>query len=402
MNILAVSVDYFPKLGGISLMTHHLCNALGSMHDVRLLAPSDAEIPESYSDVSYELVVDEDSNPRIREGQDFHGEMARIVKLVSQLHVDKQIDRILLFHPFYYGPPLQQFARANGIPASCYIHGFELRSQLIKPPNWRETLFFRKRSLGLRATTIDLVRNIDEILVNSSVTGQIVREAGRAKYHITGCGVSTADITDHWIDASSKDVCGWQLKKKLGFPADAFLICFVGRVVPSKNVPYLIRVLEQCPDDVHLAICGNGNTAELEEQIKVSRVGSRVRVLGEISETSKWDYLGSADVLALPSIILPGGQIEGFGIVMLEATLRGAAVVVSQHGGMQDFVLDRNGFYIDTEKPESCARLIAELKSAPQVRLEAVARAQKLLLEKLTWQKIGDRITSNWQRSDIR
>lgn len=398
MNILAVSVDYFPKLGGISLMTHHLCNALSEDHNVRLLAPKDAVVLDAYEPACYELVVDRESNPKVREGADYPCEVQRIHSLVDQLHKHQPIDHILLFHPFYYGPALLQFAVKMKVRTSCYIHGFELRSQLIKQPTIRDRIpIQRSKLLSLRASTIDLVRNVDEVLVNSSVTGELVQEAGRKQFHITGCGVPIDDVNDRWIAAQDKTVQARKLKLELGYPTDSFLVCFVGRIVPSKNVSYLLKVIAQSAEDTYLAVCGNGNLKELQQQARVLDIEDRVRILGGISEAEKWDYLGAADALTLPSIILPGGQIEGFGIVMLEATLRGAAVVVSEHGGMQDFVLDRNGFYVDVNQPTSFAKLIEQLKGNPLLLQQTVARAQMLLREKLTWGRIATRITENWE-----
>lgn len=397
MNILAVSVDYFPKVGGISLMTHHLCNALAEEHSVSLLAPKDAGLPGGFTPGRYELIVDSDSNPRLREGAEYPGEVHRIITLVEKLHQQHPIDHVLLFHPFYYGPPLLKFARQNKVEASCYIHGFELRSQLLKTPTIRDHLPFNQpKLLSLRASTIDLVRNIDEVLVNSSITGALVQEAGRKDFHITGCGVDSDDVDRLWISSEEKDDKSGKLKEKLGYPQGSFVMCFVGRIVPSKNIPYLLNVLAQSSDDTFLAVCGDGNLKEVKQQAEVLGVESRVRFLGSVSEQDKWDYLGAADALTLPSIILPGGQIEGFGIVMLEATLRGATVVVSEYGGMQDFVLDRNGFYIDVDHPNSFVQLIEQLKQNPALRKQTVARAQMLLREKLTWSRIASRITENW------
>jgi len=119
-----------------------------------------------------------------------------------------------------------------------------------------------------------------------------------------------------------------------GLPENAFVIATIGRVVPRKRMPDLVRVLKACNEpSMHLLVIGDG--PELGAVTQVAHelgIAARVHCAGEVSEHHKFAALSIADVFASTS------QHEGFGLVFLEAMASGLPVVCYDCGGQSDFL----------------------------------------------------------------
>ncbi|WP_299593140.1 glycosyltransferase family 4 protein [uncultured Microbulbifer sp.] len=379
-KLLILSVDYFPKIGGISLMTHHLANGFCQIGwDVTVVAPRDALVPADYK-ASYSLAVDFESKPNCRANFSGLKERKRIFKYLSSLG---RFDHILLLHPFYYGSAALEYARKSSTKISCYFHGFELNSQLIhRDKITQKVLGFLTNVKSLKQLTLGLVKKVDFIFTNSSETAELVRKVRTSNLYITGCGLDVDTVSEKLLSRRclSQTGRGSLSGKTLGF---------IGRLVESKNVRFLLDLLRFLPD-FSLIVVGTGPEREsLEERALTLGVEKQVKWLGKVAEEDKWDAIDQMDLLCLPSRRLEGGQVEGFGIVMLEATLRGVPIAVSHEGGMKDFVLCNNGIYLDIKNKKNSAEVISSFLADHDRVDRAVNNAQLLLTEKLTYKKIA-------------
>ncbi|WP_444904973.1 glycosyltransferase family 4 protein [Microbulbifer sp. CnH-101-E] len=383
-SLLIVSVDFFPKIGGISLMTHHLANGFCQIGwDVTVIAPADALIPEDYT-ASYNLVVDRDSYPSSRGGLKGLKEKQRI-KLF--LGAAGSFDHVLLLHPFYYGAAALEYAKENGIKISCYFHGFELKSQLLHKDNmlsWFMGLISPVKTL--RQQTLSLVKNVDYVLTNSSETSGVVFSRRRKNVYITGCGLDVEVYKEKKISVSDRKVDSKSSE-------DEATLGFVGRLVESKNVIFLIDILELLPNFKLLVVGDGPERGRLESRAKLLGVNARITWLGGVSEEKKWEAIDSMDLLCLPSKRLKKGQVEGFGIVMLEATMRGVPVAASHEGGMRDFILENNGIYLDINHKRNSAETISSYLGCKEAIVDSVGNAQKLIEASLTYDKIAENIS---------
>ncbi len=148
-----------------------------------------------------------------------------------------------------------------------------------------------------------------------------------------------------------------------GLPEDAFVIVTVGRMVPRKSTPDLVRVLKTCNKqarslDIHLAIVGDGPQLQDVQQTAMEMgVADKVHCLGELSEAQKFAVLGVADVFASAS------QHEGFGLVFLEAMAAGLPVVCYDRGGQTDFLDDgATGHVVPLNDRDRMVRAILDLR----------------------------------------
>ena len=105
--------------------------------------------------------------------------------------------------------------------------------------------------------------------------------------------------------------------------------------------------------DALLAIAGSGPLEkECKELVQTLGLSDKVRFLGPIPHTRLRAVYASADVFAAPSITTKSGDVEGFGLVILEAMSSGLPVVASRSGGITDIITEGENGLLAAERDE--------------------------------------------------
>jgi glycosyltransferase involved in cell wall biosynthesis len=90
-----------------------------------------------------------------------------------------------------------------------------------------------------------------------------------------------------------------------------------------------------------------------------------VKILGEVDEHTKESLYREATIFLMPNIAVPG-DMEGFGLVCVEAAARGLPVVAAKLEGIQDAVIDGvTGTFFFTEDASDALRAIDMALSEP-------------------------------------
>ena len=149
--------------------------------------------------------------------------------------------------------------------------------------------------------------------------------------------------------------------KKKGKPVIGTLTRFNKR----KNVPNIIKALKSLREKYHLDfiyyLAGNGlEKRRILQELK--RAKFEWKYFGEISDDEKnKEFYPSLDVFVMPPLELPN-DVEGFGIVYLEANACGIPVVASKTGGAREAVKEGvSGIFADPTNPEDIAAKIIEV-----------------------------------------
>jgi colanic acid/amylovoran biosynthesis glycosyltransferase len=149
------------------------------------------------------------------------------------------------------------------------------------------------------------------------------------------------------------------------------LVLFVGRLVENKGCAYLLkamRAVRHAHPDAALAIIGDGPLrGELEYIAKEMRIGN-VQFLGTQPPEIIRHWLNRARVFCVPSIEIPTGASEGFGLVFAEAQSMGVPVVSFKTGGIPEAVADgRTGLLASQGDWRGLAAQIDFLLSTPDL-----------------------------------
>jgi phosphatidylinositol alpha-1,6-mannosyltransferase len=184
------------------------------------------------------------------------------------------------------------------------------------------------------------------------------------------------------VDTFRPDVDGSEVRRRYGLTDRPVIVC-VSRLVPRKGQDTLLHALPLIRHrvrDVALLLVGAGRYREELAALATSLdVADSVVFTGGIAHDELPAHYAAGDVFAMPCRTRRGGMdVEGLGIVFLEASATGLPVVVGDSGGAPDAVLDgRTGFLVDGRSVGAVADRLIQLLTddALRARLGAAGRA---------------------------
>jgi len=169
-----------------------------------------------------------------------------------------------------------------------------------------------------------------------------------------------------------------------------FVLGFLGRLHPKKNVDLVISALGMLDDRFRVIIAGSGSP-DYEQRLKTladdAGVGCRVEWRGQVAHEQRNDYLREVELLVMPS------QYESFGMVAAESMAVGVPVVITPHAGITSIVKDFKAGYV---LPEVTAIAISEAVDAlsrdPELLCEMTEAGFAAVDEKLTFESYSRNI----------
>lgn len=196
-----------------------------------------------------------------------------------------------------------------------------------------------------------------------------------------------------------------EVSRKLGFDLDnKEVILSVGRLVERKGIHWFVkdvmpRITRYNKDCIYL-IVGEGVYEErIREVVEERELKNNVFMLGQVDDEMLKLLFNTADVCVMPNIPIEG-DIEGFGLVALEAASCGLPVVASKLEGIKDAVEDgENGFLIDSGDAQAFADVIAALSANDGWRARFGAKARQFSLENFSWEKVAMRYLEEFSRT---
>jgi glycosyltransferase involved in cell wall biosynthesis len=161
-----------------------------------------------------------------------------------------------------------------------------------------------------------------------------------------------------------------------------FQILFVGRLAPQKGIDVLLRALAVTPHHWRLDIMGDGPEGDrLKTLAGHLGVGERVRWHGSCRFEDIARAYATADVVAAPSIIGPGGRTEGIPNVLMEALACERPVVASRVSGVPELVVDGvSGLLVPPGDVEALVAALRRIEDDP-AQAAAMAQAGRRIIE---------------------
>jgi phosphatidylinositol alpha-1,6-mannosyltransferase len=161
-------------------------------------------------------------------------------------------------------------------------------------------------------------------------------------------------------------VDGSAVRSRYGLQASPVIVC-VSRLMPRKGQDTLILALPQIRARVpgtHLLLVGSGPyRAALERLVTDVGVAGSVTFTGPVAQAELPQHYAAGDVFAMPCRTRRAGlDVEGLGIVYLEASAAGLPVVAGDSGGAPDAVLDgETGVIVDGRSQASVVEEVSDL-----------------------------------------
>jgi len=226
----------------------------------------------------------------------------------------------------------------------CRVHAFLHGSELRK--NNKLHYFF----------TLKALKSIPGLWAVSHFTKNLVeRETGRKDIKVLPNGLWVND----WNDATHNAV----ISATENNPS----LITVGRISKRKGQHRVVQamppMLREFPG-LHYQIAGISDAkAAIEELAEVTGVKNRITIHGRISSTAMLANLyRSAHVFIMLSENQSDGEVEGFGIAILEANFFGLPAIGSTGCGISDAIIDRyNGRLVDGNDTEAIKEALADI-----------------------------------------
>jgi phosphatidylinositol alpha-1,6-mannosyltransferase len=173
------------------------------------------------------------------------------------------------------------------------------------------------------------------------------------------------------VDAFRPDVDGTAVRTRYGLGERPVVVC-VSRLVPRKGQDTLIRafpeVRRQVPDAALLIASGGPYRGRLKAMARDSGVGEHIVFTGSARYEELPEYYAAGDVYAMPCrtrgafLKMDGLDVEGLGIVYLEASASGKPVVAGDSGGAPDAVVDgQTGYVVGGRDVDTLTKRLVEL-----------------------------------------
>lgn len=173
------------------------------------------------------------------------------------------------------------------------------------------------------------------------------------------------------------------------------LLLTVGRLVPRKGVAWCVRevvplLLHHFPQLQYWIIGSGPDELLIKKFIQERGLEQCVHLLGELDNVAREERMAGADLLLVPNVPVTG-DMEGFGIVCIDASAQGVPVVAARLEGLRDAVIEgETGRFFASGDPEDCVRVVKEVLHLDRIGVtsQAIARAT---LEHYGWPRLLQR-----------
>ncbi len=274
------------------------------------------------------------------------GQLLQPVLLARRLLQQESFDAVECWQPLPIGLTAWLLKRIYRLPVIIWSHGSDLlRVQRIP---------------GGRAVLRWTLSQADRLIANSMATQLQMERLGQDPTRIRVIHPSVNTQRFHPQIDSSAIVARHHLQRKS-------VILTVARLVERKGIDMVIRamprVLEAIPDAVYLVIGTGPYRGKLERLARESGLEGRVVFVGHVPDEELPCYYSACDLFVLLSRTLTDkGEIEGFGIVFLEAGACGKPVIAGRGGGTSEAVEDGvTGLLVDPLDVNEIAQAIVEV-----------------------------------------
>lgn len=269
----------------------------------------------------------------------------------------------LVSHVLPVGTAAWMAKKSGGLPYSVIIHGLDLRCA-------KKT--FAKRWLARR-----VLRAAANVIANSDAVAKDIRAFDARLDPV----VLSPAIFPHAFPSRG------EARRLLSLCEGDRLVLAVTRLVPRKGIDRLIAAADR---PWRLVVIGDGEDRARLELLAASK-REQVTFLGNVADGERDRWYAAADVFAMP-VRDDGDDVEGFGIVFLEAALAGLPVIAGRSGGAPEAVQDGvTGLLVDPHRTEEVSAAIHRLLDDGALRKRLGENGRIRVLRDFQWE-------GRWQR----
>ena len=361
---LFITNDFGPRAGGIETFVHGLVERLpkGSVIVYTSAQQNSAEFDAKWLK-EYGVEV-------IRDRSKILLPTPRVIKACKQLIKSQKLTKVAFGAAAPLGIMARAMRRAGAQKIVALTHGHEV--WWAKVPPFSFAIRFMSRHIDAITYLGDYTKGEISKALSKSEVSKLVQ-------------IAPGIDVEHFVPTDSSE-----LRAELGL-SDKSVIISVGRLVHRKGQDKLITALPAIRakvPNVHLVLVGVGPHQDYLERLALKlNVSDCVTFIGRINYVELPRYICLGDIFAMPSRSrFFGLEVEGLGIVYLEASACGLPVVGGKSGGAPDAVLiGETGLVVDGTKPAEIAEACIELLNNPELCALMGAAGRAWIIENWRW-----------------
>lgn len=362
---LLITLDFPPSYGGVATYYHHICKNLPS-DKVVVVAPEHPKAKIFDQTQRYAIIRKNLANnlakPKLLKIFDTLKWMSAI-KFLTEIIKNHDIELLQVGQILPLGTVALALKTKYNIPYIFYAHGLDITLP--------QKIYHKKKLMR------KIIANASGIVANSNFTKDELVKLGANPEKIIvvyPCPNLEPEQISEWIIKEIKEAHELIDKK---------IILTVGRLVKRKGHDMVIKalpdILKRVPDAIYV-IVGNGPyRKKLERLVGDMKLGNHVKFVGEVPDNQLKAYYEISDVFVMPARQLENGDVEGLGIVYLEANAFSKPVIGGRSGGVPEAILDnRTGILVDpldeAEIANQTTKLLQDKTLAERLGIQGLER----------------------------
>jgi glycosyltransferase involved in cell wall biosynthesis len=395
MNIVLVTRQYWPSVGGVERVTANLAAAYVERgHRVTVVAQSVDETP--FWRMTHIIRERQRFAPFEHDGAavvQFRPSRARRALLLpfalELIPLGGRVSRLWLRgHSAGYYVRVVRDVLAPLLAGADVVHmlGAEVLAVAAVETAQREGMgavvspFVHPGEWGLDAGSLRAYRRADAVLATTRADAELYRDVGVAESQLEVVGLPVPDAAG-MLDAPERQALAERAA------SEDPLVVFVGQRRPNKRLEVLFGAIplvwERHPN-TRFAFVGPGEAIPIHDE--------RVHDVGRVSDADKARWLARARVLCLPSFS------ESFGLVVAEAWSQAVPVIVSDIPVLRELVEDSGGGLVAEATAEAFADAVSQLVDDAAEAARRGAAGQAYWREQLTPQAVAERHLRVYER----
>ena len=277
-------------------------------------------------------------------------------------------------------------------PVATVLHGLDI--------NWNSSslgVWYEKALIGLYQNfwTKVFLPKFDKYFAvgNETIRVGVAHGLDEKKFVFIPNGVDT----EKYFAPHSRE----ELVKILGIDlANKKVILTSGRLARRKGVAWFIRnVLPKLDRNVIYVVAGDGpDKQNISDAINETNQTDRVIALGKVTDEVRDILFNTCDIFVQPNIKI-AGDMEGFGISVIEAASCQIPVIASDLEGLKDAIKDgQNGFLVEPENVEAWVSKIKEVLADDELQKTFGEKARQYIRDNYTWERVAKLYLTEMER----
>lgn len=364
---LILTFDFPPKRGGISRSLWNVCRYLPPDRVVVLTEPSATAVATDVTVYRKKFIT---------SSKLIWPRWLPLFWIVKKIVAREDIQLIQAAQLLPFGTVALCFKKLFHLPYIAYVYG--------------QDLVMARRSPRKVWLTRHILKNAETVISNSHYTKKLAEQMGAAQERTTVVYPVPHQSAAPGVD----DAAVVHFSEQHGL-ASKKVVLTVGNLVERKGQDVVIEALplivKKIPDIVYCLVGDGPRKAALLNKVARLHLENYVRFLGQVSEVQLLLCYAAAELFVMPSREVKNSHgetvdVEGFGLVYLEANLLGKPVIGGRSGGVPEAVEHGvSGLLVDPESREEIAEAIITLLQQPGYAQKLGEQGKKRVLDSFQW-----------------